>query len=148
MDKKIINLLKSYSTDTISVDRILISAFVRINNIKVEKNLLVSSTLIRDKDTEEIAFLDEFIKKIKINSSSFTFESLIELFEHVVSPQDRIISGAVYTPKHIRSFLINKAFQKKTNVGFSNLKVADIACGCGGFLLDAAIYLKKKTKKS
>ncbi|MBK9225457.1 MAG: hypothetical protein IPO23_14040 [Flavobacterium sp.] len=42
----------------------------------------------------------------------FDLEDLIELFEFVISPSDRIVNGAIYTPSEIRSYIIHKLFRK------------------------------------
>ncbi|PVV61630.1 class I SAM-dependent DNA methyltransferase, partial [Chryseobacterium sp. HMWF035] len=76
------------------------------------------------------------------------FEELIEAFEFVISPSTKILNGAVYTPKFIRDFIVEKTFEKKNDSEIPLLKIGDISCGCGGFLLTAAEKIHKKTNKS
>ncbi len=144
MKKIIFKYLKSYSTLPLEVDRLIVSAFVNINNIKVQKNTFIKEHLITKENLDEYQNLTEFVKLLKTETPKFDIESLIEIFEYVISPSDRIINGAVYTPKYIRKYIVDSAFhsQKKE---FNQFKIADIACGCGGFLLSASIKLKKIT---
>ena len=71
---------------------------------------------------------------------------MIKLFEFVISPSDRIVTGAIYTPSRIRKKILENCLSKQQNL--SSIRVADIACGCGGFLMDVAKYIHKKTGKS
>lgn len=141
--KNIFKFLKSYSTLPTDVDRIIISAFIHANNIQVRENNFIKNYLISDK-SKEFNNLQKFNLVIKKDISKFDIETLIELFEFVVSPSDRIINGAIYTPKYIRKFIVDSAFKSK-KYELIDLKIADIACGCGGFLMSAAISLKKLT---
>lgn len=120
------------------VDRLIISAFLNVNNLIPVNNFLLKSYFINGEDVEEL------ISNIKIDKQNFGFEELVELFEFVISPSDRIINGAIYTPLYIREFIIAESFGKKTEFGV-NFKISDIACGCGGFLFNAALELKNRT---
>lgn len=146
MKQRIFKYLKSYSTNTLDVDRLIVSAFLDINKIKVVKNTFIKSYIISKENTDEYEKLQNFISVIKKDVPKFDTEALIELFEFVISPSDRIINGAVYTPKHIREYIVSYSLNSVTNSG--NLKIADISCGCGGFLLTVAQKLKKKTQKT
>ncbi|MES2556103.1 MAG: N-6 DNA methylase [Bacteroidota bacterium] len=147
MSKEVFKYLKSFSTLPIEVDRLIISAFLQKNKIKVENNRFLKSFIIREKEKEEYLILQKFISILETEISKFEFEELIELFEFVISPSDRIINGAIYTPLDIRDFIIKKAFQSKKD-SLTTSRIADVACGCGGFLFNASKQLKKQTKKS
>ena len=69
----------------------------------------------------------------------------MRLFEFVVSPSDRIVNGAVYTPERVRSKIVRDTMAQCKNI--AHVRVADISCGCGGFLVDVALWIHKKTKK-
>jgi len=84
---------------------------------------------------------------IESEIENFGIEDLIELFEFVVSPADRIVNGAVYTPLNIREYIIQQTFSSKQGTA-TKLKVADISCGCGSFVFNAARELKRLTNKS
>ena len=145
--KNAFKYLSHYSTDPEDVDRLIISAFLEINKLKAHNNTFLKSYSIAKTDEEEYNSLIEFVALINGETSNFGFEELIKLFEFVISPADRIINGAIYTPEKIRLYIVNEAF-KKINVQDDLIKISDIACGCGGFLFSAAIEFKKQTGKS
>ncbi|GAB2614505.1 Eco57I restriction-modification methylase domain-containing protein [Belliella aquatica] len=139
--------LSRYSTTPKDVDRLIVSAFLEINKFKLKKNKLLKAYSINSKNMEEHSSLLEFVSIIYSDIKVFGFEELIELFEFVISPADRIINGAIYTPQNIRTFIVFEAF-KKINAIDNYIKISDIAMGCGGFLFNASIELKKRTGKS
>lgn len=139
--------LSQYSTTPKDVDRLIISAFLKINELKLKKNKLLKSYSINSKIKEEHSSLLEFVLAIYADTKTFGFEELIELFEFVISPADRIINGAIYTPQKIRTFIVSEAF-KKINIIDDSIKISDIAMGCGGFLFNASIEFKKRTGKT
>lgn len=147
MRKQVFKYLSQCSTQPNEVDRLIISAFLHKNNIFVKKNEFLKSFTIQENEKEKYYTLLKFISILEIEIPKFDFEELIELFEFVISPADRIINGAIYTPQNIRDFIIQQSFLSKKEI-LNNVKVADIACGCGGFLYSAAKQLKKKTDKS
>lgn len=139
--------LSQYSTTPKDVDRLIISAFLEINKLNPKKNELLKAYSIGSIEKEEYATLIEFVSVINSDTKEFGFEELIELFEFVVSPADRVINGAIYTPQKIRTFIVSEAFKKINSIDES-IKISDIAMGCGGFLFNASIELKKRTGKT
>lgn len=146
MKQQVFKYLSQYSTTPKDVDRLIISTFLEINKLKSQNNVLLKAYSIGKKDKEEYASLIEFVSVINAETTKFSFEELIELFEFVISPADRIINGAIYTPANIRGFIVKRAFEKVTNLN-NPIKISDIACGCGGFLFNVSIELKNKTGK-
>lgn len=147
MKQQIFKYLKSYSTDPFQVDRLIVSAFLKMNAINVAKNILIKEYVITKNESDDFFKVSEFVQIIKKEFGKFSIENLIELFEFVISPSDRIINGAVYTPLFIREYIINQSFSQKAGT-IHNTKVADISCGCGGFIYNAAKEIKKRTKKT
>lgn len=147
MKQKIIKYLKSYSTDPFHVDRLIVSTFLKINDITAIKNSLIKEYVITQTESEPFFKVSEFIQIIKKELGEFSIEDLIEMFEFVISPSDRIVNGAVYTPFYIREYIINYSFAQKVNT-IHNSKVADISCGCGGFIYNAAKEIKRLTNNS
>jgi adenine-specific DNA-methyltransferase len=128
------------------VDRLIISAFLYINEIKVINNRLLLNYYIHEND-DDYETLIEFIGVISGLEDKFILEDLIELFEFVISPSDRIINGAIYTPSEIRKYIVEQTF-RKVGREIINARIADIACGCSGFLYTAAKELKRRTGSS
>lgn len=139
--KNVFRYLRSYSTLPFEVDKLIVSAFIEINSIKLVNNLLLKNYKISKQE------LSEFIDIINSEVELFNTEKLIELFEFVISPSDRIVNGAVYTPQSIRNYIVKQTFATKKK-SISNLKIADISCGCGGFLYNAAKEIKRLTNRT
>ena len=75
------------------------------------------------------------------------FEHLIELFEFVISPSEKVVNGAIYTPSYIRDYIAENTLQMYMGQ-LNDIKAVDPSCGCGGFLLTLAILINKELGKS
>lgn len=148
MDGQIFKFLESKcSKETTFINKLFISAFLKKNNYTLNNNILLESYLITSEEESDYELLRQFIEIIEIETDVFDFELLIELYEFVVSPADKVINGAIYTPKYIRKFIVNQIFQNYLG-DVSRLKISDIACGCGGFLFDAVKLIRENTNKT
>lgn len=139
-------LKRNKITNTSLVNKLIISAFYRLNNIRVCNNKLIISNLINNTNHYENQLLEELCLVIKSDISDFTFENLISFFEFVISPSDRIVNGAVYTPSNIRDYILEQSISKNKDI--SAKKFSDIACGCGSFLFDVSRKIHSKSNKS
>lgn len=138
-------LKERVSPDTEFVNSLFVTVFVNKNNWIVRRNSLLSSLLI-NKNHLWYPIVVEFTNILDTNSYSYTLEELINLFEFVISPADKIINGAIYTPKRIRDYILSYCFD---NISVSNNpRISDMACGCGGFLKDAAEMIHLRTGKT
>lgn len=148
MNQQIFNFLKTYSTDVRQINQLLVSAFIHQRGLKVEKNLFLKQYIIA-KDSDHYVDIENFLSHFQKteHTKSFPFEALVEFFEFVISPSDKVINGAIYTPSNIREYITKQAFDGLKEKHLFQLKVADIACGCGGFLIDAAKQLHERTGK-
>lgn len=147
MNKQIYQYLKSYSPHPKEVDKLIVSAFIEINNLNLINNKFLKKYSISKRKSAKREKLLKFIDIVQNEVQDFDIEKLIELFEFVISPSDRIINGAIYTPAEIREYIVAQAFSRESNV-LQNIKIADIACGCSGFLYTAAQELKRRTDNS
>ena len=122
--------------DSRYTDCFIVSAYLIQNNIRVQNNRLILAHIIEDeKVCKFINYLND--KRIRLG-----LEDLIAFFEFVVSPQEKEVNGAVYTPEYIREHIVNRVLiQLGEQLG--EKKFADIACGCGGFLITLARHLHK-----
>lgn len=146
--KRIFDYLKKNKiTDTSVINRLFVSAFVICNSLKIEHNSILKGLIINNDNIEEKKHLKNVIDKLYQYDIQLDFEALIKLFEYVISPSDRQITGAIYTPAYIRNAVINACLKGLRKERLSNSTIADISCGCGGFLIDSAIYMHKKTDK-
>jgi len=147
LNKTILDFFKGYEIDEYAVNRLIVSAFLLEKNIQKIKNKKINDLLIQ-KDELEYSNLLKFVEVIKKENKSFCFEELLELFEFVISPSDKLVNGAIYTPKNIREYITKQSFDNLDRKSLKNIQIADIACGCGGFLIDASKEMKNRTKKS
>lgn len=135
---------KTCPQDPITVNRLFVSAYIHKNCWieRVEMGSFLDKYLIRDLSDTALKLCVSLLEKHNCN---FSLEELIELFECVLSPQEKIVNGAVYTPKYIRTYLLTQLFDQTSNLG--ECKLADISCGCGAFLLSAAELIHLTTGK-
>lgn len=144
MRKSVFKYLRDhYSAEPRKVDRILVSAFLHANNIKIKRNLLLKGYHIKPSDKDHANLID-FLSLITKERIELTLEELIKFFEFVISPEDKVITGAVYTPQRIRKYIVDQSL-KRNGLNFATIKIADISCGCGGFLLSASTELRRAT---
>jgi adenine-specific DNA-methyltransferase len=135
---------KHFGTETDVINRLLVSSFAYFNQLSIKQNEFLLSYLIDPLEQDDFLKLTEFIKSKEIK---FEFENLIEYFEFVISPEDKIINGAVYTPLFIRDYIVEQSF-KKNNRAIAKCLLGDFACGCGCFLYTGAKKIKALTGKS
>ncbi|MCH5686363.1 N-6 DNA methylase [Niabella sp. W65] len=129
------------------IDRLIVSAFVRSNNINIRNNNFIKEFIIDvNSSKKEVKNLSEFLHLIDSFHIQFDFEFLIRTFEFVISPSDKVINGAVYTPNIIREYIVEHSLLMATK-DINDIKAADISCGCGGFLLSLAQKIRKQTGK-
>lgn len=136
---------KNFGTETSSINRLLVSSFLYFNNVKVIHNGFIKGYIIQEDELNFESYL-KLIEYIEHKKIKFDFESLIEYFEFVISPEDKIVNGAVYTPLFIRDYIIEQAFLNKKNI--EDCILGDFSCGCGCFLYNSAKKIKQMTNKT
>ena len=145
MNQNLLKYLNNYSYNTGDVNRLLVSSFLVINDISIVQNNFISNYLILE--GEEFKQLSEFNSLLQ--NDSFSLEDLIKLFEFVISPADKEVNGAVYTPQYIREYIVTESIRKHgEQKTISNFKFGDIACGCGGFFITIVNTIRQNTNKS
>ena len=145
--KNIFKYLESYSPLPKEVDKLIVTAFIEINDLQLLNNRFLRNYSISKRKSAKREKLLKFIEIVRGEIETFNIEKLIELFEFVISPSDRIINGAIYTPSEIREYIIEQSFLREGN-RIVDAKIADIACGCSGFLYTASKELKRRTGNS
>lgn len=142
MNKQIKEYLKNYSDDLNIVNKLIVSAYLEFNNLKVVHNKHILS-LLSGNDKKEI---DSFLKLVYSHSDVFNFEDMINLFEITIPSKDIVVNGAIYTPNYIREY-INSSSVANLNITHKT-KIADIACGSGAFLYTVSKFIKDTTTYS
>jgi methylase of polypeptide subunit release factors len=147
MNQNILNYLRKYSYNIWDVNRLLVSSFLVANNLGNITNEFIRQYIIPLSNQEEHIKLEEFIQLL--NDTAFEIEHLLELFEFVISPADKEVNGAVFTPKYIREYIVNQTIQKYIEQGgdVSKGRYGDIACGCGGFFITLVDLIKEHINK-
>ena len=120
--------------DSHYTDCFIISTYLSQNSILVRNNRLILEHII---DNENVAKFIDYLNKKGIRLG---LEDLTAFFEFVVSPQEKEVNGAVYTPEYIREHIVSRALMQLDGP-LGEKKFADIACGCGGFLITLARHL-------
>lgn len=144
MIKSFLSAFNEFGYDPKKIDKLIVSYYVLVNRLKVQDNDLIKGYIITPSDKKEYNHLGKLHSYFKeSNNAKFGLENLIELFELVISPKEKVVTGAVYTPLEIRQFIISKTIGTGDTI-----RVADIACGCGGFLMTAAQNINRITGKS
>lgn len=141
-------LKRNAPTDERTVNRLFVSAFIDSNEMVTPKSAFLSKYCIGKygADYEVFQKVREHIKDEY--GSKISLEILVKLFEFVISPADRIVTGAVYTPNDVRGVILQKALGDKNEEELKNIRIADISCGCGGFLMDASLWIHHHTGKT
>ncbi|MBD3628287.1 N-6 DNA methylase [Cyclobacterium sp.] len=139
MKKEVFSYLSTYSFDPLKINRLIVSSFLYQKDIKIVKNKFIKNLLIQRKDADF-----EALKEFNTLQILDNFEQLIELFEFVISPEEKIVNGAIYTPKYIRDYIINESLRSNKKER-ENIKICDPACGCSAFLLSCAKLLNNVT---
>lgn len=147
MNQTIFKFLKDYGSDEYTINRLLVSSFVEEHKIYNIKNKKIKSLLIKEDELEH-GVLTQFIDLIRESNKHYYFEELVEFFEFVISPSDKLVNGAIYTPRDIRKFITEQCFDNLVCDSFCDIKIADISCGCGGFLIDATLEMKSRTNRT
>lgn len=137
MKLEILSLLRNYTVAIDDVNRIIVTTFLSRNGIVDVNNNHISKLVIVDGDPDYHIFL-AFKDKLQID----TFDDLVKAFEYIISPVDKVITGAVYTPEHIRRNIIDNVVENGL-ASEGEGTFCDPACGCGGFLFSVAEKLKR-----
>lgn len=138
MNKDLKNIINQFSDDEDSLNKILVSIFINANSLKVKNNNLIKDMIISKESP--------LYHHIVFAMYKFSFDELIESFELAIPTSERVVNGSVYTPNYIKSFIVENSFSK-IKKSLSNIKAADISCGCGAFLFTIANKLKKDTQR-
>ncbi len=121
-------------TEIQTINSLFLSAFMRYYKIEPHHNPLLVENYIKKCSYEETELLN-LIAQLHKCECNYTLEELTQLFEFVISPSDRMITGAIYTPEHIRERIVQEVTTEYGKEDLATKRFADISCGCGGFFL-------------
>lgn len=114
------------------MDAVIVTAFQEYNQFESADYIfpILSETLS--------AYTQQLLIKWNKYQDAFDLENLVELFEFVVSPAEKEVNGAVYTPIHIREYIVDEVFNNLQDADIHDVVIGDLSCGCGGFLITVA----------
>ncbi len=148
MKRTIFSYLKRQNLTTIQlVNKLFVSSFLRYYGLVPHNNPLLQEFTINPHDAEE-EILKKFIVQLDACDCTYSLEDLTQLFEFVISPSDRKVTGAIYTPSYIREQIVEQVIYGIPVLDLENKRFADISCGCGGFFLTIARILHDRCGKS
>ena len=132
INRKVLSHLKKYlAHDSQYIDCLIVSVFLKQHNIIVVNNKLIREFCLPKNNVDVLDFY-EYLSESRI---ILQLEDLVEIYEFIISPEDKEVNGAVYTPLYIRSFIIDEILNAILDIDLLHKKFGDIACGCGGFFL-------------
>ena len=140
-------LKRSHIADTRTVNRLFVSTFLTFNQLRVREGGFLDKYVVGEAE-DNAKHLRWILQRVQDKKIQLDLETLISLFEFVISPSDRVVTGAIYTPKPVRSRIIGEVFSDVPFDSLARSTVADISCGCGGFLMDAALMIHQKTGRT
>lgn len=123
MNKELQNIISLYTEQRLCLDSIVVSSFVKNNALVIRGGLLAD-------------YYRDDVPNVDIES----IEDVINVFELAIPKEEKIKNGAVYTPKYIRDYIIERVVATQRN-RLQDCLAIDIACGCGSFLFSLADYL-------
>jgi len=134
MQKNLIDILNKY--DILIIENALVQLFVEYNNIQVRKNVFIKKIINDNKET--ILSAKKELNKV-LKSRHIT--DFVNIFELLVPAKDKKINGVFFTPKLITNYIVSQTITS------SSQKVCDPSCGCGAFLIAAALFMLENYKK-
>ena len=129
------NKVDNKNTDYIN--KLVVSSYVQTHNLTIGNENLLYPYIMPKEDN----VLRELVRIIK-KSSEYGIEALVELFEYVISPADKEVNGAVYTPAYIREFIVSRILKNYKKPDWTKMLFADLSCGCGGFFYSLINIIK------
>ena len=98
--------------ETSVVNRLLVSTFVAINRLNATGNFSQRYIISESNYSSELPLFSQLYDLIILNYNRFDLEDLIEFFELVISPAEKEVNGAVYTPLYIQDSNLLVEIQK------------------------------------
>ncbi|OHB05325.1 MAG: hypothetical protein A3A26_01925 [Candidatus Zambryskibacteria bacterium RIFCSPLOWO2_01_FULL_47_14] len=131
MNKNIEKLLKYYNP--LLIETGLVQLFIEKNKLPVNENLIIKELL--SKEDEQITLIKTLLKNAFNSQNIYDF---INVFELLIPDRDKRLNGAFFTPRNITKFITSQKIKSPYQ------KICDPSCGCGAFLITAALLISKK----
>src|SRR5680860_1026187 len=139
MNKTLENIIIKNIDNPALANKIIVTAFMANNDLGSIKNTLIKELLL-PKDSPIYFQLFGL-------TNQFGFDEVIEAFEVAIPSKESQTNGAVYTPAHIKNYIVSKAL-KEVQKPMCDILAADISCGCGAFIFTLAQKLHAECHKA
>lgn len=126
------------------MDRDIRNAIHDITALSTHSHLHGSLSIDDRVNAEAAAKIVEEITPFSLFGSDFDFFGLI--YETFASKTIKKDFGEYYTPRHIVRFVVKHLFSQESNA--RPITICDPACGTGGFLVEAFLFLKGRYQAS
>ncbi|MBN2020693.1 MAG: SAM-dependent DNA methyltransferase [Sedimentisphaerales bacterium] len=127
-----LHLLDRYAMEAIEGG--IVQAYLKSRGIHVSRNKLILSLI--EKCPPKTAI--EISLYLKENEVKLDLGHIEKIFEILISPAERKVNGAYYTPNFLVDYIIHTIIR-------GNVKICDPACGSGAFLVAATKKLARLT---
>lgn len=137
--KNMIKALNTYSNNASDIERMIVYAFIKKENIEYENSDMLNDYLSKLDGT----LCDKAVEYFSKIDMMLSLDLIVELFEQIVPEGEKKERGIVYTPSEIKKYIISRVV-KSNNAP----TVIDPSCGCGAFLVTAAQYIHRQFNRS
>ena len=129
--KDLFRSITKISSDTDTLQKISVSAFLEFHEIDFCKSKILSDYL----SCVDGALVNRVLLFFQ-SKDEFPLSLLVSIFESIVPYSEKKSKGVTYTPEHIKNYILQSVIPKE-----SVPYICDPSCGCGSFLLSAAELL-------
>ena len=137
--KSIIKALSTYSKNASDIERMIIYAFIKKENIGYDNSDMLKDYVSKLNGT----LCNKSIEFFSKSDMMLSLDLIVELFEQIVPEGAKKKRGIVYTPSEIKEYIISCVVKSS-----SAPTVIDPSCGCGAFLITAAQYIHQQFNRS
>lgn len=144
--RKLVDYLNRRVPDPIVLEKLILRLYIDFNNIQfVESSKRIKSYCYNIEEVEYGRFKENLTSYFQKNCiKKFDIDQLVNVYELLIPMDEKKVNGMVFTPYHIKKFIIEQVIQKNSKE-ISSLTVCDPACGTGSFLITMAQYINEHT---
>lgn len=138
--RKLIVKLNKKEPNIKDLEKNILKCYIDINNIDNTPFLRYYSDANFGNYNYIYSTLQSFLKDEAV---LFDIDLLVNLYELLIPALERKENGMVFTPKNIKSLIIDNIFTN-LETDIQDLKICDPSCGCASFLISISKYIHDK----
>lgn len=143
--RKLVAAINRYEKDVSVLEKFIVRFYIDYNSIadiKNSKSVWSYCFIVDEKSYQKFKKkLSLYFKKNDI--TNFDIDMLVNIYELLIPIDERKTNGMVFTPHHIKEFIINKSMSNVCGK-VDQLKICDPSCGCASFLITISKYLNEE----